>query len=550
MIERQMGAMREGADSVPLVRGDVPQVPSTPQGRVAALERQLAEARLMYTDKHPEVVRLQEELKRARSEAAAERARPESDRITTLKADPTYRQLLADQENGRMRVRELQRAETQIRAQINAYQQRVEGSPLVEQQLTSLQRDYDLEKKQYEELSARRDAAALSEDLERRQAGERFRVLSRRHLAARAVPAERLPHPGDGARGRRLPRRPRRPSAASSSTVRSTTRTRCSTISTCRCSAKSPGSGPHRRRHEPHPANPRQGRARRAHEAHRRARGRGGDPAARRAATGGGARRRPSEPARPSRAARSPRPVAVRPTAAPARATAAPPPAPAPVVVSPLVTPTRISDAKLGAAWHRRSPAALAGRRAVPLAAHPDLAGRAGTLLPRHPRDQPRDGDGKSVTVAQPGAHHGAGVPAARPAGRRRPAATRRSTGCSAFRAGPGSADVLVGAATLDEAMVTLADYRLTVLPAGSPVDRPTELLGSAEMRRLVDTLRTRFDRVIFDTPPAVAARRCRRPRADGRRRASRRPRGRDAASRNRSRRRGHLPRSASWASS
>lgn len=77
-----------------------------------------------------------------------------------------------------MRVRELQRVETQIRAQIGAYQQRVESSPLVEQQLTSLQRDYDLEKKQYEELSARRDAAALSEDLERKQAGERFRVLS------------------------------------------------------------------------------------------------------------------------------------------------------------------------------------------------------------------------------------------------------------------------------------------------------------------------------------------------------------------------------------
>jgi uncharacterized protein involved in exopolysaccharide biosynthesis len=95
-----------------------------------------------------------------------------------LKSDPTYRQLLADQEIGRMRVRELQRAETQIRTQINAYQQRVESSPLVEQQLTSLQRDYDLEKKQYEELSGRRDAAALSEDLERKQAGERFRVLS------------------------------------------------------------------------------------------------------------------------------------------------------------------------------------------------------------------------------------------------------------------------------------------------------------------------------------------------------------------------------------
>jgi uncharacterized protein involved in exopolysaccharide biosynthesis len=77
-----------------------------------------------------------------------------------------------------MRVRDLQRAEAQLRAQIVQYQQRVEAAPLVEQQLTTLDRDYQLEKKQYEDLTARRDAAAFSEDIERRQAGERFRVLS------------------------------------------------------------------------------------------------------------------------------------------------------------------------------------------------------------------------------------------------------------------------------------------------------------------------------------------------------------------------------------
>jgi polysaccharide biosynthesis transport protein len=178
MIDRQLGAMRQGVDTLPLVKGVEPQLPSTPEGRVRVLERQLADARMTYTDRHPEVMRLQQELQDARAEATADRNRPESDRVTILKSDPTYRQLLADQELGRMRVRELQRAETETRAQIAQYQQRVETAPIVEQQLASLTRDYDLEKKQYEDLSARRDNAALSEDLERKQAGERFRVLS------------------------------------------------------------------------------------------------------------------------------------------------------------------------------------------------------------------------------------------------------------------------------------------------------------------------------------------------------------------------------------
>jgi capsular exopolysaccharide synthesis family protein len=68
----------------------------------------------------------------------------------------------------------------------------------------------------------------------------------------------------------------------------------------------------------------------------------------------------------------------------------------------------------------------------------------------------------------------------------------------------PGLSDVLAGTATLDEVMVSLSEYRLTVIPAGSPVDRPIELLGSAEMRRVVDLLRPQFDRIVFDTPPAA----------------------------------------------
>lgn len=68
----------------------------------------------------------------------------------------------------------------------------------------------------------------------------------------------------------------------------------------------------------------------------------------------------------------------------------------------------------------------------------------------------------------------------------------------------PGLADVLTGRASLDEALVTLEDHNLTVLPAGVPPAGPAELLGSGSMRRLVDTLRSQFDRVIIDAAAAA----------------------------------------------
>lgn len=68
----------------------------------------------------------------------------------------------------------------------------------------------------------------------------------------------------------------------------------------------------------------------------------------------------------------------------------------------------------------------------------------------------------------------------------------------------PGLADVLLGRATLDEALVTLEDHNVTLLPAGTVPAGPAELLGSTAMRRLLDTLRSQFDRVIIDASPAA----------------------------------------------
>ena len=69
---------------------------------------------------------------------------------------------------------------------------------------------------------------------------------------------------------------------------------------------------------------------------------------------------------------------------------------------------------------------------------------------------------------------------------------------------GPGLSEYLSGAAELKDVMTFLPDHNLTVIHAGSAPTNPAELLGSTAMRRLLDQLRTRFDRVILDTPPVL----------------------------------------------
>jgi succinoglycan biosynthesis transport protein ExoP len=178
VIERQIETMRSGTAVADLNVPGVPASVSPIAVRVVQLERELATARTLYTEKHPETVRLTSDLAQARREAAAEASRPEEERTATLRIDPSYRALLGDREQARLRIRELQRQEGQIRGQIGMYRARVDSAPRVEQQIATLQREYDLEKNQYGELSSRLRTAEMSETLERNRGGEQFTVLA------------------------------------------------------------------------------------------------------------------------------------------------------------------------------------------------------------------------------------------------------------------------------------------------------------------------------------------------------------------------------------
>ena len=72
-----------------------------------------------------------------------------------------------------------------MQSQIGHYQSRVDAAPMVEQELTSLTREYGLEKIRYADLTTRHQQASIAEDLTRKQGGERFSVLFPANLPTR-----------------------------------------------------------------------------------------------------------------------------------------------------------------------------------------------------------------------------------------------------------------------------------------------------------------------------------------------------------------------------
>jgi capsular exopolysaccharide synthesis family protein len=67
-----------------------------------------------------------------------------------------------------------------------------------------------------------------------------------------------------------------------------------------------------------------------------------------------------------------------------------------------------------------------------------------------------------------------------------------------------GLTDVLIGRVALADVVQEWGRGRLSVLPAGTVPPNPSELLGSAAMGRLITELRSKFDVVLFDTPPLL----------------------------------------------
>ncbi|MGB0035841.1 MAG: XrtA system polysaccharide chain length determinant [Candidatus Acidiferrales bacterium] len=160
--------------------------PDTLEQRLAALKTQLSGLQARYTDDYPDVIKTKSDiaaLEKEIAESETEKKTPGPEKVQKGSVEPgQITQLRAQVHALDQIIAEKTREQEQIKQQIRVYQDRVQSSPIVEQQYKELTRGYQTALDSYNELQKKRDASAMATDLERKQEGEQFRVLDPANL--------------------------------------------------------------------------------------------------------------------------------------------------------------------------------------------------------------------------------------------------------------------------------------------------------------------------------------------------------------------------------
>ena len=138
-----------------------------------------------YTPEHPDVVRAEREiakkqaLVKALKEAKSPTPQTAAAAADTSNADddPAVAQLKSQLEANRMDTESLGKEETRLKAAVAEYQGRLNSTPVREQQLSEVLRNYDLLKQNYADLLSKQQQSQLATNLEKQQEGQQFRLV-------------------------------------------------------------------------------------------------------------------------------------------------------------------------------------------------------------------------------------------------------------------------------------------------------------------------------------------------------------------------------------
>ncbi len=153
------------------------------------LRAQLADLSSHYTDRHPDVRKLKEQIAKTekmrnqiaadlKTKALAAQADPNATDTAEVK-DPSSPmvQLQGQLQANRLEIANRERGIAELKTKVTDYQARLNQEPVREQQLSDLTRGYDQSKANYDELLKKKNESAMATSMELLQQGERFRII-------------------------------------------------------------------------------------------------------------------------------------------------------------------------------------------------------------------------------------------------------------------------------------------------------------------------------------------------------------------------------------
>jgi len=175
------------------------------------LRLQLADLSSRYTDHHPEVEKLKDEIAKTEKLRDALLTEPKAkvdgrgqldDGVTGAGTGTSYGagplQLEGQLHANQIEIANREEALTKLKQQINSYQERLNREPTREQELADLTRGYDQSKADYDELLKKQNDSEMATRMEEMQQGERFSVLDPPSLPVKADFPNRLKFCGIG----------------------------------------------------------------------------------------------------------------------------------------------------------------------------------------------------------------------------------------------------------------------------------------------------------------------------------------------------------------
>ena len=161
--------------------------------KLKQLEIKLATKQAQLGAKHPDVKAMQKEitiLKKQVDDLVTDNAKVKISE--EMPDNPIYITLKTQIETTEMEIRAILENKPKLMAELDQYKIRMQNAPLVEKELNELTRDYENLKQKYSEISNKLMSAELVQEMEGKEKGERFNIISPAYLPLEPTKPNRL----------------------------------------------------------------------------------------------------------------------------------------------------------------------------------------------------------------------------------------------------------------------------------------------------------------------------------------------------------------------